>query len=165
MGQVAIGWFTMDGGGVLIASGGPYALGATMGQPDAHSTLTGGSFSLKGGFWLGGSGVVGVGDVGQPVDDVPLVSRLHPIAPNPLLHHAVVRFDLSRAGSVRLAIFDAAGRVVRTLAEGPFPAGRFDRAWDGRDEGGRRTPAGVYFLHFDAGTTRARQKVVVLGQP
>ena len=46
-----LSWWTVDGGGGN-ASGGPYALGGTVGQPDA-GTLTGGDYSLRGGLWLG----------------------------------------------------------------------------------------------------------------
>ena len=45
-------WWTVDGGGGA-SLGGDYALSYTLGQPDA-GTLSGGSYSLVGGF--GGSG-------------------------------------------------------------------------------------------------------------
>ncbi|MCA9303304.1 MAG: hypothetical protein KC996_04205 [Phycisphaerales bacterium] len=43
--------YTIDGGGTTNASGGVYDLGGTIGQPDAGMTMTGGSYSLTGGFW------------------------------------------------------------------------------------------------------------------
>jgi uncharacterized repeat protein (TIGR01451 family) len=49
-----IPWWTVDGGGVTFATGGPYSLGATAGQHDASGALAGGTFSLVGGFWAGG---------------------------------------------------------------------------------------------------------------
>jgi len=48
-GDYAITWWTVDGGG-STAQGGTYALGGTAGQADA-GTLSGGSFSLAGGYW------------------------------------------------------------------------------------------------------------------
>jgi len=51
-----LSWWTVDGGGG-IASGGPYTLTGTIGQPDA-GTLTGGDYTLGGGFW--GPGAVTV---------------------------------------------------------------------------------------------------------
>jgi len=50
-----LSWWTVDGGGVTFATGGPYSLGATAGQHDASGALVGGSFSLAGGFWAGGA--------------------------------------------------------------------------------------------------------------
>lgn len=77
---------------------------------------------------------------------------LAPIAPNPsavsrALH---VRFGLARAGRVEVTVFDAAGRRVRVLAEGPQAAGEHDVAWDGRDERGARAGAGLYFVRLRA---------------
>jgi hypothetical protein len=46
-----INWYTVDGGGGASAGGG-YTLTGTVGQPDA-GTMSGGNFSLQGGFWSG----------------------------------------------------------------------------------------------------------------
>lgn len=51
-GSYDLSWNTFDGGGCL-SMGGDYSLCGTFGQPDASSTLTGGSYSLTGGFWPG----------------------------------------------------------------------------------------------------------------
>jgi len=46
-----INWFTIDGGGGTSA-GGVYSVSGTIGQPDANQPpMTGGNFSLTGGFW------------------------------------------------------------------------------------------------------------------
>jgi hypothetical protein len=46
-----IDWFTLDGGGGT-STGGVFAISGTIGQPDASSQpLSGGNFSLTGGFW------------------------------------------------------------------------------------------------------------------
>src|SRR5262245_29118294 len=52
-----INWYTIDGGGATFSTGGPYSLGGTIGQHDAGPTtgpMTGGMFSLTGGFWAVG---------------------------------------------------------------------------------------------------------------
>jgi len=46
-------WSTVDGGGGTFSVGGGYSLAGTAGQPDAGQ-LTGGDYSLAGGFWSGG---------------------------------------------------------------------------------------------------------------
>jgi len=46
----SIDWWTMDGGSSASA-GGSYSLTGTIGQPDAGPVMTGGSFTLAGGFW------------------------------------------------------------------------------------------------------------------
>jgi len=47
-----LSWWTVDGGGGTVASGG-YTLNGTIGQPDAGTVLTSGSYALTGGFWAG----------------------------------------------------------------------------------------------------------------
>ena len=47
-----IDWFTIDGGGGP-GTGGGYTLNGTIGQPDAGSPMSGGAFSISGGFWPG----------------------------------------------------------------------------------------------------------------
>jgi len=46
----SIDWLTMGGGGGT-STGGVYQVSDTIGQPDAEPTMTGGNFSLTGGFW------------------------------------------------------------------------------------------------------------------
>lgn len=46
-----LSWHTIDGGGEMGSSGGDFELSGTIGQPDAGPTLTGGGYSLTGGFW------------------------------------------------------------------------------------------------------------------
>jgi hypothetical protein len=47
-------WNTIDGGGYTWSVGSGYALGGTIGQADA-GVLTGGGYTLGGGFWRGGT--------------------------------------------------------------------------------------------------------------
>ena len=61
-GAFDLSWNTVDGGGATFSSGGGYQLGGTIGQPDAGG-LSGGVYTLEGGFW---------GGVGAPVAVVPI---------------------------------------------------------------------------------------------
>ncbi|MBI5386534.1 MAG: hypothetical protein HZA90_17835 [Verrucomicrobia bacterium] len=45
----SVDWFTIDDGGGA-STGGVYSLSGTIGQPDA-GTMSGGNFTLEGGFW------------------------------------------------------------------------------------------------------------------
>lgn len=49
-----LSWHTVNGGGYTWSTGGTYALGGTIGQPDA-GLLAGGRYELGGGFWAGGA--------------------------------------------------------------------------------------------------------------
>ena len=46
----SIDWFTTDGGGGT-STGGVYSVSGTIEQPDAGPAMSGGDFSLTGGFW------------------------------------------------------------------------------------------------------------------
>lgn len=48
--EFGLEWFTIDGGG--SSTGGVYAVSGAIGQPDAGWTMTGGDFTLTGGFWV-----------------------------------------------------------------------------------------------------------------
>ena len=48
--QLAVPWHTIAGGGG-VSTGGVYSVSGTIGQPDAGEPLTGGPFSVTGGFW------------------------------------------------------------------------------------------------------------------
>jgi len=57
--QSAVDWFTLDGGGGASSGSGAFgsfAVVGTIGQPDAGPALSGGGYSVTGGFWsfLGG---------------------------------------------------------------------------------------------------------------
>jgi len=46
----SIAWYKIAGGGGTSTDG-PYELSGTIGQPDAGVAMTGGNYSLTGGFW------------------------------------------------------------------------------------------------------------------
>jgi flagellar basal-body rod modification protein FlgD len=46
-------------------------------------------------------------------------------------------------------VYDAGGKLVRTVAEGAFSPGRHAVDWDGRNDGGWRVPAGVYCYRIE----------------
>jgi flagellar hook assembly protein FlgD len=50
-----------------------------------------------------------------------------------------------------LCVFDAAGRLVKRLASGMFESGTHVRHWDGIDNAGRKTAAGIYVYRLVAG--------------
>jgi len=56
---------------------------------------------------------------------------------------------------VRLSLYDASGRRVRALVDGPLSAGPHRIAWDGRGESGVAVGAGVFLVKLETrGSTR-----------
>ena len=87
---------------------------------------------------------------------------LLPNAPNPFTASTVIRFQVPEASKVELAIFDLAGRRVRTLAGEPFEAGDHALVWDGRDDAGRLVPAGIYFTRVAVGRAVEARRITFL---
>ncbi len=65
-------------------------------------------------------------------------------------------------GSIGLAIFDAAGRLVSAQSM-PVPnTGRGSFAWDGRDAGGSLQPSGMYQIRAQAGALGGESRLLIL---
>ena len=77
-------------------------------------------------------------------------------APNPVRDRTQIRYALAAPGDATLAVFDALGRRVAVLAEGPHAAGAHRATFEA---GG--LPAGVYLVRLDAGAEAAVQRVVL----
>lgn len=82
--------------------------------------------------------------------------------PNPFLGRTAIAWSLPADADVDLAVFDVAGRRVRTLARGVRTAGRHEAGWDGRDESGARVAPGVYLIRYRAGAEVTARRLVVL---
>ncbi|MFN0151091.1 MAG: M36 family metallopeptidase [bacterium] len=82
--------------------------------------------------------------------------------PNPFATETRIRFAIPRAGRVRLAAYDAQGRVVAGLIDEARPAGASAFAWRARAADGSRVHPGVYFLRLEAGGDVATRKLVVV---
>ena len=95
------------------------------------------------------------------VDGPPTVLRFAPPRPNPLRRSATFAFDLPEAAPVSLAIFDAGGRRVAELANGPWPAGRHHLDWVAARDG-KALPAGLYFASFRTPGMNRLARLVVL---
>jgi hypothetical protein len=80
---------------------------------------------------------------------------------NPMFRgSSTVEFGLAQPDRVEVKIYDVTGRVVRTLADRLFPAGRFTLTWDGADNTGRQVAHGVYFTqvrYVERGFTEAKK--------
>jgi hypothetical protein len=91
-----------------------------------------------------------------------LSAQLGPASPNPAGREAKIPFYLRSPGQVRLAIYDAQGRLVRELQNAPLPAGLHSTGWDMTSDSGRRVSAGLYFYTFQALGHSDRGKLVVV---
>jgi len=96
-----------------------------------------------------------------PGDRTPVTLALHSATPNPFPRTTSIEFELPRSGPVTLQVYDASGRLVRTLVNEGRAAGRHRVAWEGRGDDGREVAAGVYFARLVSGPRVARQRLVL----
>ena len=89
--------------------------------------------------------------------------RLVNAGANPFRERAAFRFETARPGAVRLGVYDATGRLVRTLSDSFRAAGEVAVAsWDGRDAAGRPVAAGVYLVRLETAGHVSSLRVVRL---
>lgn len=101
--------------------------------------------------------------VGEGVAAETRWTSIRSVRPNPSAGSPVrIEWESGRPGPVRLAIFDAAGRLVRELDAGGETPGRRESVWDGRDRDGRPVAGGVYFAKLLADGHVDAVKVVLI---
>jgi hypothetical protein len=101
------------------------------------------------------------------VEPLPTSAGLRPIElsapyPNPMRGALACAFETSDASAVRIAIIDAAGRLVRSETLPGTAPGRRTWMWDGLDQSGRVAPAGAYRVRVTGkagGTSRPFVKI------
>ncbi len=107
-------------------------------------------------------GIVRSPSVSTPDQPLPSVTRLLAPAPNPLSGAASLRFDLARAGRVRLDVLDLAGRRVATPVDRSFEPGRHALSWRAVRDGGAPLGPGVYFLRMTGDERRTVVRFAVV---
>jgi hypothetical protein len=83
----------------------------------------------------------------------PSTFALHQNYPNPFNPSTTIAFRLSRPGRVRLVVFDARGRRIRTLVDSNQPAGEHKAVWYGVTDQGTESPSGVYVARLEIWST------------
>ncbi|MBM3314652.1 T9SS type A sorting domain-containing protein, partial [candidate division WOR-3 bacterium] len=100
--------------------------------------------------------------VAGPGDESPGRLGFVRCGPNPLRGRASIVYSVPRATNVSLAVFDAAGRLVRSLQRGEQRPGIHAATWDRTDGQGRPVSHGVYFYRLEADGVRLARKVVAV---
>ncbi len=79
------------------------------------------------------------------------------IYPNPFTSRTNVQLYLPRAGKVTVKVYNVAGALVETLADGEFAAGEHSIEFSAK-----QLPIGTYFVHAVAGSQKAARAVVLI---
>ncbi len=93
---------------------------------------------------------------------LPTRTMLRAPYPNPFTRQMRISYQLSKNSRVKMHVYDASGRFVRTLFDGIHNPGYYTLIWDSKDEIGRAVAAGIYFIHFVADEYEKVEKAVLL---
>ncbi len=105
--------------------------------------------------------VVPSGTVDAPAPTAAALELAAP-QPNPARGATVLRWTLPRAGRVTLALYDGAGRRVRTLRDGDDHAGTHAASFALTGDDGRALPSGAYFVRMAAGDRVLARRLTVV---
>lgn len=137
---------------------------------DADGSLSASGLSLRVPFQFDGDepglarthGLLMAAQGGHPLqvqESAPLSQGFLRASPNPARGDMTVSFSRVQGKEYELSVFDMRGRQVRRFRGG---GGDSPGQWvfDGRDNSGRRLPAGIYLLRYSSGNQRLTQKIV-----
>ncbi|GAG92180.1 unnamed protein product, partial [marine sediment metagenome] len=93
---------------------------------------------------------------------IPTTTMLNALYPNPFSRSITIHYQLSQNNRVNLRVYDVSGRLVRTLKDEYTTPGYYTVMWNGKDDVGRKIPAGIYFVRFDVDNYTEIYKAILL---
>ncbi|MYA69501.1 T9SS type A sorting domain-containing protein [Candidatus Poribacteria bacterium] len=106
-------------------------------------------------------------NVAKAPSALPSETSLLPNYPNPFNPETWIPYQLAKPADVKVSIYAADGKLVRTLALGHKRAGIYhdkSRAayWDGKNRQGEPVASGIYFYTFKAGNFTTTRKMLMM---
>lgn len=95
-----------------------------------------------------------------PLTRYPL--RLADPFPDPAISHVTLQFTNPVETRIHLAIYDSAGRLVKTLIDAVLPPGPHSTTWDLRTDRGVQASSGIYLCELRSLFIRVTQRLAVL---
>jgi len=77
--------------------------------------------------------------------------------PNPFNPQTTIRYQLPKAGHVKLQVFDLSGRLVQTLVDENQPTGEYSKIWNAEN-----VSSGIYFYRLETKDLTSVKKCVKL---
>lgn len=120
-----------------------------VGNAHLFAAYNGSGIAITRTYWNGSNFVIGYPDL-TAVEDAPLSGSARFFVANLRPGTQSVSFivDAPARGIPNLAVYDLAGRRLKTLMDGRELLGRREINWDCRDAHGNRVPTGMYFARL-----------------
>ena len=121
------------------------------------TTPAGGTFVVDSAFF-------GLPEIGiTESNKLPIITTLQLIKPNPATSRLTqISFSLAEPSRISLKIYDALGRLVKTLINQYQTSGIYSITWDGKDEHKRTVTEGVYFYTLETPNQTFTKKLVLM---
>ena len=105
--------------------------------------------------------VTGVGDT-KKLQNIVKAFTLFQNYPNPFNPTTTIAYELPKAGTAEIKIFDLNGRLIRQLTAEHQQIGTHQLVWNGRDETGRAVASGLYFYQTRFENSVISKKMMLL---
>ncbi|MBS4016035.1 MAG: T9SS type A sorting domain-containing protein, partial [Candidatus Latescibacteria bacterium] len=94
--------------------------------------------------------------------EFPCITILNAAKPNPLSRGVTnISFSIGAPTNAALKIYDASGRLIKTLVNAPLEQGMHNYIWNGRDENNRKVAEGIYFYTLKTDDYSQTKKLVL----
>ncbi|MGP8330222.1 MAG: cohesin domain-containing protein [Methanosarcinaceae archaeon] len=94
--------------------------------------------------------------------NAPTTYALQQNYPNPFNMATEIIYQLPRAGTATISVYNSLGQKIRTLISAHHPAGDHRVRWDGLDADRQEVPSGIYIYELRATNYAAVKKMLIL---
>jgi hypothetical protein len=93
---------------------------------------------------------------------VPRVTKLDVIRPNPVTNGlANISFSIGEPTQANLNVYDATGKLIKTLVNAELGVGNYNYVWNGKDRYDRDVAKGIYFTILETPKQHFSQKLIL----
>ncbi|MCB5270256.1 MAG: T9SS type A sorting domain-containing protein [Candidatus Cloacimonetes bacterium] len=98
----------------------------------------------------------------QGIPDIPQITGIKSVFPNPFNPSTTITIGLTKAADVNMEIYNVKGELVRKLASGRKNEGTHNILWNGLSDSGQACGSGIYILKLKAGSETTQAKLTLL---
>jgi len=95
-------------------------------------------------------------------NQLPVMTTLNAPKPNPATNGlAHISFNIAEPTKANIKIYDASGKLVKTLVNGMMNTGTYNLTWNGTDELNNKVSDGIYFYTLETANHKLTKKLVL----
>ena len=82
--------------------------------------------------------------------------------PNPFSDQTSIHYSIKQPGKVRLDVYSASGKLIKTLVDKDLREGEYTCTWDGTDNTGRRLQSGLFIYKINLNGRTKSERMILL---